>query len=647
MIFQPPRVLPRILACVRVHDTEVRTYALLDGYPLRLSKKYQTIVFRDDGTTEIKNSTDIETEALRSQEHRVQDERIQRLMQQQEAQMRARQAARSSTIASALVMIERNPREEAYDASGSESSEDTGFDLLSVPRDEFGMRIALNPTAAAADTLVPLQGTAAASSTRRWDLEVDLDDNDSLTSKRMVELSDDLLRMILSMCPATTLREAQAVDQRTHRIASELLRNIGRRVGAFKGTGRQKAHREVNFARWTWPDGDGPQAPRGAVETLRAAAKALRLTVAATVTADAPAARAASSSAFGSALRACAPSGGAAAPFDLPLLAPPLPPLLQADAGVADRLAIPRPPSAAPDKSMVPFVHISPDRLLISRDPGQQGWTTCIVDRWHSHEVLTVALIIEKLSGPMCVGVVGLNYQKDHARGGDEPVLPRRRGSAGRSVGARWAAAADALASAAASWEGSSPLERSSHAIVCNAYSGRVFFKGHRHEYLAIPQPRVLKGSAKSKGMLLRDGCRLNVIVDAKARTLRFELLAQHGCMLVPESELEVHGLPAEVAVAVSLGPTTVGSAISAGFGGALGSGGESRVRLVGSSIDDSDVYDPGKTIKDLWDVSNVVKPLESARSLRNPDGPGAAAVDALAAEYMHVLASTAEASGW
>ena len=70
-------------------------------------------------------------------------------------------------------------------------------------------------------------------------------------------------------------------------------------------------------------------------------------------------------------------------------------------------------------------------------------------------------------------------------------------------------------------------------------------------------------------------------------------------------------------------------------------------MRLVGSSIDDSDVYDPGKTIKDLWDVSNVVKPLESARSLRNPDGPGAAAVDALAAEYMHVLASTAEASGW
>ena len=522
--------------------------------------------------------------------------------------------------------------------------------FFSASRQLFDEAASEDPARAADSASLSLPPLA----TRRWDLEDDLDDDDGLTSKRAVELSDDLLRMILSMCPASTLREAKAVDQRTHRIASELLRKIGRRVGAFKGTGRQKAHREVNFARWTWPDGDGPQAPRGAVETLRAATKALRLTVAATVTADAPSARAASSSAFGSALRAS--GGGAAAPFDLPLLAPPLPPLLQADAGAADRLARPtsaaldrlaRPPSAAPDKSMVPMVHISPDRLFIWRDPGQRGWTTCIVDRWHSHEVLTVALIIEKLSGPMCVGVVGLNYQQDHARGGDEPVLPRRRGSAGRSVGARWAAATDALASAAASCEGSSPLERSSHAIVCNAYSGRVFFKGHRHEYLAIPQPRVIKGSAKSKGMLLRDGCRLNVIVDAKARILRFELLAQHGCMLVPESELEVHGLPAEVAVAVSLGPTTVGSAMSAGFGGALGVCGESRVRLVGSSIDDSDVYDPGKTIKDLWDVSNVVKPLESARSLRNPDGPGAAAVDALAAEYMHVLASTAEASGW
>eukprot|EP00900_Chrysochromulina_parva_P015464 jgi/Chrpa1/23919/Chrysochromulina_OHIO_Genome00027794-RA len=146
MLAQTPRVLPRILAAVRVHDREVRTYALLDGYPLRLSKKYQTVVFRDDGTTEVKNSTDVETEALRSHEHRVQDERIQHQMQQLETQLRRRRAAQFSTIASALVMIERNPCDETYDASGSESSEDSGVDLLSTPRDKCGMRIACNPT---------------------------------------------------------------------------------------------------------------------------------------------------------------------------------------------------------------------------------------------------------------------------------------------------------------------------------------------------------------------------------------------------------------------------------------------------------------------------------------------------------------------
>jgi hypothetical protein len=48
-------------------------------------------------------------------------------MQQREAQLRARQAARSSTIASALVMIERNPRERAYDRCTSSSRRDTKY----------------------------------------------------------------------------------------------------------------------------------------------------------------------------------------------------------------------------------------------------------------------------------------------------------------------------------------------------------------------------------------------------------------------------------------------------------------------------------------------------------------------------------------
>ena len=153
MIAQPPRVLPRILAAVRVHNTEVRTYALLDGYPLRMSKKFQTIVFRD--TTGQPRSRTARTSrprlyGLKSTE----SERIQHQMQQLEAQLRARRAAQSSTI----VMIERDPCGmpcgDAYDASGSKSSEDTGFDLLSTPRDEFGMRIVLNPTAAAAARVI-------------------------------------------------------------------------------------------------------------------------------------------------------------------------------------------------------------------------------------------------------------------------------------------------------------------------------------------------------------------------------------------------------------------------------------------------------------------------------------------------------------
>ena len=64
MLVQPPRVLPRILAAVRVHDREVRTYALLHGYPLRLSKKYQTVVFRDDGTTEVLDELPLQLDDL-------------------------------------------------------------------------------------------------------------------------------------------------------------------------------------------------------------------------------------------------------------------------------------------------------------------------------------------------------------------------------------------------------------------------------------------------------------------------------------------------------------------------------------------------------------------------------------------------------
>jgi hypothetical protein len=53
---QPPRNLPKLLACVRIHDREVRTYELIKRFPRRgLSCKYHTIIFWDEGCTEIKN----------------------------------------------------------------------------------------------------------------------------------------------------------------------------------------------------------------------------------------------------------------------------------------------------------------------------------------------------------------------------------------------------------------------------------------------------------------------------------------------------------------------------------------------------------------------------------------------------------------
>jgi len=49
MAVQPPRNLPKLLACVRIHDREVRTYELIKRYPRRgLSCKYHTIVFWDE-----------------------------------------------------------------------------------------------------------------------------------------------------------------------------------------------------------------------------------------------------------------------------------------------------------------------------------------------------------------------------------------------------------------------------------------------------------------------------------------------------------------------------------------------------------------------------------------------------------------------
>jgi hypothetical protein len=119
MAVQPPRNLPKLLACVRIHDREVRTYELIKRFPQRgLSCKYHTIVFWDEGCTEIKNSTDFAFEADRFQEYRVQDERIAHLIQVRDDQFdrtrRASAAGRDTSdlddvrLTSALVVIEVN-----------------------------------------------------------------------------------------------------------------------------------------------------------------------------------------------------------------------------------------------------------------------------------------------------------------------------------------------------------------------------------------------------------------------------------------------------------------------------------------------------------------------------------------------------------
>jgi hypothetical protein len=112
---------------VRINDREVRTYELIDRYPRRgLSCKYQTIVFWDEGCTEIKNSTDFAFEADRFQEYRVQDERIAHVIQEREDQLRSRRAdqvRRAATslddlhLTSALVAISKEwSTEDAFSA---------------------------------------------------------------------------------------------------------------------------------------------------------------------------------------------------------------------------------------------------------------------------------------------------------------------------------------------------------------------------------------------------------------------------------------------------------------------------------------------------------------------------------------------------
>ena len=204
-----------------------------------------------------------------------------------------------------------------------------------------------------------------------------------------------------------------------------------------------------------------------------------------------------------------------------------------------------------------PPTTLSEDRTRLTRAAdGHTGWSTMLVDRWVSRDVFTVGLVIEELNGPCCIGAFGLNH----------------------GVG-------DGL---------DQPPQRSRHAIVVDADSGRLHFKG-RETRMILPRARSRCGT---KGPVLFSGCRLNVIVDMQRREMHLEQLSDSSHAEGPsgvESKVEVELLPAEVAVGVSLGPPRDG-------------GNPSRVRLVGASHEPPDVHSYGKTVKDLWDEDNVVR---------------------------------------
>jgi hypothetical protein len=377
------------------------------------------------------------------------------------------------------------------------------------------------------------------------DDDMDAELHDTAELNLLDYLTDDILELILHACPASTLRECKAVDKRTHEIAKRLLQapKFQLRRSLFGG-GRKTlrdAARRVLDAKFV------PPAP----PTDRLVSVSLRLS------------------------RGGGDDVGGGGADD------------GADGGVRLRLSAP------------PRVRLSDDRTTLTK-PAGGGWATILMDKWANSfqkEVVTVGLAFERLSGPACVGVVGLNFLASRAVGG----------GGGGGVGE------------------AAPLD-SRHAIVIDSVTGALRVKGASTP-LALPRERVLRpGEARSP--VLGSGSRLNVILNMATREMTIELLKSHSADPWAVSTLEVEKLPHEVCICVGLGPC----------------GGESVVRMVGCKTQPADVRaDFGKTLLDLWDESNVVTPLHKrarateARSSRVPPGElhGAVTGDALLEEAM------------
>ena len=259
---------------------------------------------------------------------------------------------------------------------------------------------------------------------------------------------------------------------------------------------------------------------------------------------------------------------------------------LSLDHGAGVRLELTPPPPPPPPP---PRASLSEDRTVFRKLAGgvRGGWSTMLMDKWvnsFQKEMMTIGILFESLSGAACIGVVGINFLASD--GG---------GSGGQA----------------------SPL-CSRHAIVLDAVSGGLYVKGARTP-MALPRERVLR-PGEERTPILGSGSRLNIILNMATREMTVELLPSNSSSPWAVSTLEVENLPHEVALAVGLGPSRT----------------ESSVQIVGCKCQPADVRaDYGKTVKDLWDESNVIKPLHHRGRNLERGSVTATLADALTQEAM------------
>lgn len=158
--------------------------------------------------------------------------------------------------------------------------------------------------------------------------------------------------------------------------------------------------------------------------------------------------------------------------------------------------------------------------------------------------IWTCAIALEEVSADTVIGIVGRNY------------FPSE-------------------------WDGTTPLTKSTHAVVLRCGDGKVSHKGKATSFILRP---------------LTSGAKLNLTIDLQKLELTVDLLGKDlgaGGQVV--SSVTVEGVPGgELTLAV----------------GFAASGAAQRVRIVGCKSEKPDMVLTGKFRKDLWDEDNIQTPL-------------------------------------